>query len=159
MNLKDIKVIDGVVPFEKVAEFIRFVVTKSFGEDGMYHKYLRDFAEASAIITMYTDYDSKEFDLSNVIDYIQSDEWYNIKQQLGTKYTVFHNYVEDEITNLNTPLRFADNAIRAITLGVNKINSILSAIDVEQLKGYDFTKLVNAIDAVSNYTESEAVEK
>lgn len=146
MNMKDIKVVDNNVSFNTVIDYIAFVVNKSFGVDGMYHKYLRDFAEASAIISMYTDYDNTEFDMNEVMNFIQSDEWRTIKQQLGQRYDIFDRYVEYEIVNLNTPLRFADNTLKAMTVAINKINIILNSIDIDKLKEYDFTKIVNAID-------------
>ena len=154
MNLNEIKIVEKEVEFNKVVDFITFVVNKSFGPDGVYHRYLRDFAEASAIITMYTDYDNTEFDMNDVMNYIQSEEWRILKQQLGKKYDVFDRYIEYEITNINTPLRFADNTLKAVTVAVNKVNSILNSIDIEKLKDYDFSKITDAIDEIKKAQEN-----
>lgn len=153
MNLNEIKIVEKEVEFNKVVDFITFVVNKSFSPDGVYHRYLRDFAEASAIITMYTDYDNTEFDMNDVMNYIQSEEWRILKQQLGKKYDVFDRYIEYEITNINTPLRFADNTLKAVTVAVNKVNSILNSIDIEKLKDYDFSKITDAIDEIKKAQE------
>ena len=149
MDMKDIKVTDTVFTFDKVVEFINFVVSKSFGNDGMYHKYLRDFAEACAVITMYTDYDSREFDMNEVMEYVQSNEWATVKQQLGNRYIIFDRYIDFEINNINTPLRFADNTLKAVTNAINKINEVLNTINIENLKNYDFSKLIEAADSVN----------
>jgi hypothetical protein len=107
-----------------------------------------DYSEVVAILTMYTNCDSYDFKFDDVMRFIQSEKWAKIKEALGDTYINFHYYVKKEIEYSNTPLRFADDAMKKVTEGVEKINEILRAIDVNALKDYDFSKIVNAIDAV-----------
>ena len=144
-----LKVIEREIPYSKVVDFIEFVRFNSYGKkDGKYHEYLMDYSEAVAILTMYTDCDSFDFKFDNVMKFIQSEKWAKMKEELGDVYINFHYYVKKEIEYANTPLRFADDAMKKATESIEKINEILRAIDVDALKGYDFSKIANAIDAI-----------
>lgn len=149
INYDALKVIEREIPYSKVVDFIEFVRFNSYGkQDGKYHEYLMDYSEAVAILTMYTNCDSFDFKFDDVMKFIQSEKWAKIKEELGDAYINFHYYVKKEIEYANTPLRFADDAMKKATESVEKINEILRAIDVNALKDYDFSKIVNAIDAV-----------
>jgi len=144
-----LKVIEREIPYSKVVDFIEFVRFNSFGKkDGKYHEYLMDYSEAVAILTMYTDCDSFDFRFDDVMKFIQSEKWAKIKEELGDAYINFHYYVKKEIEYTNTPLRFADDAMKKVTESAEKINEILSAVDVNALKNYDFSKLTSAIEAL-----------
>lgn len=149
MNLNEIKVVNKDIPYDKVVNFIEFAVGASYDKDGKYHEYLKDYAVASAIISLYTNYDSTEYNFSSVMDFIITPEYAKIKEELGYVYDRFVSYVEDEIEYINVPLRFADDMLKAINSGMRKVNLVLDAVDVDKLKEYDFTALMNAIDAVS----------
>ena len=157
MNLNEIKVVNKNVPYDRVANFIEFVVGASYDKDGKYHEYLKDYAMAGAIISLYTDYDSTEYTFSNIMDFIITPEYAKIKEDLGIEYDRFAAYVNNEIEYMNTPLRFADDMLKAINKSMQKVNVVLDAINVDKLKEYDFTALMNAIDAVSSIDKKEDV--
>jgi hypothetical protein len=149
INYDTLKVVEREIPYSKVVDFIEFVRFNSYGkQDGKYHEYLMDYSEAVAILTMYTNCDSFDFKFDDVMKFIQSERWAKIKEELGDVYINFHYYVKKEIEYTNTPLRFADDAMKKATESIEKINEILRAIDVNALKDYDLSKIVNAIDAV-----------
>lgn len=144
-----LKVIEREIPYSKAVDFIEFVRFNSFGKkDGKYHEYLMDYSEAVAILTMYTDCDSFDFRFDDIMKFIQSERWARIKEELGDAYINFHYYVKKEIEYTNTPLRFADDAMKKVAESAEKINEILSAVDVSALKNYDFSKLTSAIEAL-----------
>ena len=157
INYDALKVIEREIPYSKVVDFIEFVRFNSYGkQDGKYHEYLMDYSEAVAILTMYTNCESFDFKFDDVMKFIQSEKWAKIKEELGDAYINFHYYVKKEIEYTNTPLRFADDAMKKATESIEKINEILRAIDVNALKDYDFFKIVNAIAAVDT---AQAVKK
>lgn len=144
-----LEVVEREVPYSKVVDFIEFVRFNSYGKkDGKYHEYLTDYSEAVAILTMYTNCDSYDFKFDDVMRFIQSEKWTKIKEALGDTYINFHYYVKKEIEYSNTPLRFADDAMKKVAESAEKINEILSAVDVNALKNYDFSKLASAIEAL-----------
>lgn len=151
----ELKVVKNEIPYGKVVDYINFVVANSYAKnDGKYHEYLMDYSEAVAIITMYTDCNDYNFDFNDVMMFIQSEKWNKIKEELGDAYIYFHYYVKKEIEYNNTPLRYADNAMQNISNAVSKINEVLNSIDVEALKNYDFSKIMSAIDNVSEAENS-----
>lgn len=156
INYDALKVIEYEIPYSKVVDFIEFVRFNSYGKkDGKYHEYLMDYSEAVAILTMYTDCDSYEFKFDDVMKFIQSERWARIKEELGDAYINFHYYIKKEIEYANTPLRYADDAIKKATETMDGINSIIGAIDIDALKNYDFSRLTEAIDAVGGATEEK----
>lgn len=149
INYDALKVVEREIPYSKVVDFIEFVRFNSYSKgDGRYHEYLMDYSEAVAILTMYTDCGSYDFKFDDVMKFIQSEKWSKIKEELGDAYINFHYYVKKEVEYTNVPLRFADETMKKVTESAEKINQILGAIDVEALKNYDFSKIINAIDAV-----------
>lgn len=157
INYDELKIIEREIPYSKVVDFIEFVRFNSYGKnDGKYHEYLMDYSEAVAILTMYTNCDSFDFKFDDVMKFIQGEKWAKIKEELGDAYINFHYYVKKEIEYANTPLRFADDAMKKVMESVEKINEILRAIDINALKDYDFSKIVNAIDAADT---AEAVKE
>lgn len=159
-DLMNLNVVGREMDYSKVVDYIEFVVRNSYEKNsGRYHEYLTDYSEAVAIITMFTD--CKDFDMSfnDVMKFIQSDKWAKIKDELGDTYINFHYYVKKEIEYANTPLRFADNTMRVITNGVESINTILSAINVEALKNYDWSKILDAVDMVNKVGQNEDVKE
>lgn len=158
-DFDELKVVKSEIPYSKVVDFINFVVANSFSKTTkQYHEYLTDYSEAVAILTMYTD--CKDYDMSfdDVMDFVQSDKWAKIKDELGDIYINFHYYVKKEIEYLNTPLRFADSAMGKAIEVMESINNILKAIDVEALKNYDFSKITEAIDALDSVKQEEKKE-
>jgi len=147
-NFDKLNIVKRETPYNKVVDYIEFVRINSYDKNGMYHEYLMDYCEAVAIIVMYTDCDNYNFSFDDVMKFIQSDKWAKIKEELGDAYINFHYYVKKEIEYANTPLRFADDAMKKATESLEKINEILRAIDTEALRGYDFSKIVNAIDVI-----------
>lgn len=149
INYDALSVINREVPYSKIVDFIEFVRFNSYGKkDGKYHEYLMDYSEAVAIITMYTNCDSFDFKFDDVMKFIQSEKWAKMKEELGDAYINFHYYVKKEIEYTNAPLRFADDAMKKATESLEKINELLNAIDINALKTYDFSKIINAIDVV-----------
>lgn len=150
VNYDALNIVKREIPYDKVVDYIEFVRVNSYDKNGKYHEYLMDYTEATAILIMYTDCDSLDFQFNDVMKFIQSEKWAKIKEELGDAYINFHYYVKKEIEYENTPLRFADEAMKKAVESFGRINEILNAIDVEALKGYDFSKIVKAIDAVNN---------
>jgi hypothetical protein len=150
MNFEEAKVVNADISFGKLTRYIDFVVANSFDKNGNYHAYLRDYAETIAIITMYTDYklDNAVFSLDEVMKYRLSDEWDRLIEAIGNKYEVFHAYVENEINYINTPMRFADGTMKSLTSLIRKLEAVIEVIDIDKIKGYDFDKLLAAINAV-----------
>ena len=148
-KFENINVVNNDAKYDKVVEYIEFVVRNSYDKAGNYHEYLQDYSEAVALITMYTDYDG-EFGFSDVMDFIQTEKWEKIKDELDEKYVNFHYYVKSEVTYLNAPLRMADRTLATLTITMMSANKILEAIDVDALKNYDFSKIVNAVEEIEN---------
>lgn len=148
-GLENINVVNKDISYDKVVEYIEFAVRNSYDKAGNYHEYLQDYSEAIALITMYTDYDG-DFGFSDVMEFIQTDKWEKIKDELAEKYVNFHYYVKSEIAYLNAPLRMADRALATATITMMNANKILEAIDIDALKNYDFTKIANAIEELED---------
>lgn len=159
MDYSNINVVKNNIPYTKVIDFVEFVVKNSFGKDGRYHEYLKDYSEAVAIITMYTDCTLDKFMFDDIMDFVCSEKWNKIKDELGDVYVNFHYYVKCEIEYLNTPLRFADDTIKALSSALKNVNNIIQAVDVDALKGYDFTNIINLANAVAEATKNEETNK
>ena len=148
-NFDTLKIVEREIPYSKVVDFIEFVRFNSYGKkDGKYHEYLMDYSEAVAILTMYTNCDNFDFKFDDVMKFIQSEKWAKIKEELGDTYINFHYYVKKEIEYANTPLRFADDAMKKAAESFERINEIMNAIDVDALKNYDYSKILNVIESV-----------
>lgn len=146
----DINVVKGIVPYSKVIGYIDFVVKNSFGKDGRYHEYLKDYATAVAILTLYTDCEAENFAFDDIMEFIGSDRWYEIINELDEKYDEFTGYVDSEIEYINTPFRFADDTLKSANKALTMANTIMGAIDVEALKEFDFGKIIEAVDRVKD---------
>ena len=154
MDFNMINYNDKGITWDKIVDYIDFVVRNSYDKNGNYHEYLKDYSEAVAVIAMYTDYDGN-VPLDDAMKLIQSDKWEQIKNSIGSDYDLFHYYIKKEIEYTNTPLRFANVALAGATVAISKINEILQAIDIDALKNYDFSKLVEAVDAVNSAANKE----
>ena len=156
MNLKDIKVIDKEVSFDLVSEYIDFVVNSAYDENGVYHEYLKDYAEILSIISLYTDYGKEDLDISEVMNFYwdENSNWNNIKKQLGYKWEMFDYYVIVSIKYKNTPMRFADQAMNTVMEFIKQFADILNKIDFEALNQYDFSSLIQAANAVNDKIEN-----
>lgn len=156
MKLNEMKYVDNAVSYNKMVNYINFVVDNSFDENGKYHQYKYDYVLAVALIAMYTDYtDNAEFD--EVMEFIHTDVWYSIVKQMGHKYEIFKHYTDCEIENATRPFAFANETLSLVKNTLVQFNQFLSAIDVEKLKNYDFTEILNAIDAITG-TDTTKVE-
>lgn len=157
MNYKyfeNINVVKNEIPYSKIVDYINFVVENSYGVDGTYHIYLRDYSMTIAILSMYTDCDDDKFNFDDIMAFITTPKWKQIKEELGDLYHDFRFYVNNEIEYRNAPMRSIDKTMKDIAVMVGKINEIVSAIDVESLKNYDYTKVINAIDALDNVNQN-----
>lgn len=152
---ENINVVKNEIPYSKIVDYINFVVENSYSKtDGMYYAYLRDYSMTIAILTMYTDCDDDKFGFDDIMAFITTPKWKQIQEELGDLYFSFRFYVNSEIEYRNAPMRSIDKTMQDVTVMVEKINSIVSAIDVESLKNYDYTKVINAIDALDNVNQN-----
>lgn len=154
----NVNLIKNEIPYSKIVDLIYFVVENSYSKnDGQYHEYLMDYSEAVAILTMYTDYGSDNLSFDEVMNFVNSNKWKLIKEELGDDYNKFHYYVQKEIEYRNTPLRFADVAMKNVSTGLGKINELLGAIDIEALKQYDMSKIISTIDGIEALNNKDNV--
>ena len=158
-NYENVKLTNHEIPYSKIVEYIKFVVENSYSkENGAYHEYLMDYSEALAILSMYTNYDENDYGFDDIMAFIQSSKWDKIKEELGDNYINFHYYVKKEIEYLNTPMRKIDHIVNKFSDMVDEIEKILDAIDIDTIKQYDFSKLVNIIETI-NESETETSKK
>ena len=154
MKLNEIKVINKTVPYSKVTDYINFAVDNSYDENGVFHGYLKDYAIAVAVISMFTDYDG-DMNFDEVMDLVVSDKWDKIKEEIGDYYYAFRIHVTDEIKYRNRPMAKMDGVLGAAYELLQKVNEYLGVIDIDKLKNYDFTAIQNAIEALSKARENE----
>lgn len=159
MKYENINVIERDIPCSKVVDFIDFVVNNSYGKDGRYHAYLRDYSEAVAIITMYTDCDISEHSFDDIMELIASKKWNDIINALCEKYFRFDRYVNAEIEYRNTPMRYADDFVKSGIEVFNNINSVIKAVDIDALKQFDFSKITDALEEVNDFEENKSKTK
>ena len=97
MNLKDIKVIDKEVSFDLVSEYIDFVVNSAYDENGVYHEYLKDYAEIISIISLYTDYGKEDLDISEVMNFYwdENSNWNNISNMINICNNIYRYYQQN----------------------------------------------------------------
>ena len=155
MNMNEIKVVENTNFYDKMADYVEFAVSSSYGEDGRYHQYRNDFAKAVAIISMCTNYDSNDFTFKDVMEFTHSPEWDLIRSELGYKYDEFIKYVDAEVAYKNAPMREIDTTAKEFRDVIAKVAKVLSAINVDALDGYDFTELFKVIDKVEEHTEEK----
>ena len=159
MKYENINVVKNDIPYSKVIDLVDFTVNNSYGQDGMYHEYLRDYAETAAIVTMYTDCDVTEHSFDDIMKLRNSEKWKNITKELGEVYEAFSYYVNKEILYRNVPLRYADGLVKVLIATVSNFNEIIKKIDVDALANYDFSKIMDAIGSLENTAEQEKTEK
>lgn len=152
---ENINVVKNEIPYSKIVDYINFVVENSYDKNsGMYHAYLRDYSMTIAILTMYTDCDDDKFGFDDIMAFITTPKWKQIKEELGDLYQDFRFYVNNEIEYRNTPMRSVDKTMKDIATLAEKISGIVDSIDIEALKNYDFTKIVNAIDMIDSANQN-----
>lgn len=145
---------ERVISYADMLRYVKVVVDNAFDENGTFHKYLLDYAETTALLAMYTDYETKASDadglLNEVLTIKNSEEWQNvIMKKIGTKYDEFHDYVMSEIEQRTKPFAELGESIKAIKDMANQLREVLSAIDIDKLNAIDFTELMNAANAVN----------
>ena len=126
-------------------------MSKSYNKNNMYHAYLRDWFETISLLTMYTNYDGT-YEFDEVMEIKASKEWSDIVKALGSKYQLFHYYVECDLNRLNAPLANVDSTIKIVKETVSKFNVLLDAIlsneDLKALFGdIDAEKVASVVDA------------
>ena len=153
MTLNEMKFVDNAITYNRMVNYVEFVVKNSFDEKGRFHQYNYDYALAVALIAMYTDYnDAVGFD--EVMEFIHTSEWYAIVEQIGKKYDTFKYYVDCDIESATKPFAFANEVILAAKEVLVQFNEILSIIDKDKLKNYDLTELLNAFEAIGQTNTS-----
>ena len=153
INFNEIQVVKDKTPYSKVINYVDFVVKNSFGADGKYHEYLKDYATTVAVITMYTDCEAENFTFDDIMDFRNTDKWFNIADELGRLYDRFVYYIEMEVNYINTPLRFADDVLKNVNTVMANVSELLGAIDINALKGYDYSKIANALEKLQEVAE------
>lgn len=158
MNLNEMKFVDNTITYNRMVNYINFVVNNSFDENGRYHQYKFDYALSVALIAMYTDY-TEAVDFDEVMEFIHTPEWYELVGQMGKKYETFKYYVDCEIENTTKPFAFMNETILLAKNVLEQINQFVSVIDKDKLKDYDFTELLNALSAITDTNEKEEAQK
>ena len=158
MNLNEMKFVDNTITYNRMVNYINFVVNNSFDEDGRYHQYKFDYALSIALIAMYTDY-TEAVDFDEVMEFIHTTEWYELVGQMGKKYETFKYYVDCEIENMTKPFAFMNETVILARDILTKIKQFISVIDVDKLKDYDFTELLNTLSAVMDESEKETAQE
>ena len=155
----------GTVGWDEVIRYVEFTAKKSFDENGVYHKYLQDFAETVSVLTMFTDYFSNgsnnnesktDNDLLNEILGIRfSPEWEAICNVVGDKVDYFHYYVDCEIEEMKKPLGDLSKAFHAVTDFVENINTVLKNVDADKLNALNLDELSAALDSLQDYKDKQ----
>ena len=154
MNLNEMKFVDNTITYNRMVNYINFVVNNSFDENGRYHQYKFDVA----LIAMYTDY-TEAVDFDEVMEFIRTSEWYELVGQMGKKYETFKYYVDCEIENTTKPFAFMNETVILARDILTKIKQFISVVNVDKLKDYDFTELLNTLSAVMDASEKEEVQE
>ena len=152
MNINEIQVTNQKVNYSALADMVEFAVEKSFNKNGVYHKYLQDYAETLVLLAVMTNYstDDNEKSISDqydeVMEIANSTEWKNvIVPQFGAFYDLFTEYVDNEIENRMRPLAKMDEVLESTKRVLDMIYNVASQIDIEALKNFDFDGLANAL--------------
>ena len=158
MNLNEMKFVDNTITYNRMVNYINFVVNNSFDENSRYHQYKFDYALSVALIAMYTDY-TEAVDFDEVMEFIRTSEWYELVGQMGKKYETFKYYVDCEIENTTKPFAFMNETVILARDILTKIKQFISVVNVDKLKDYDFTELLNTLSAVMDASEKEEVQE
>ena len=158
MNLNEMKFVDNTISYNRMVNYITFVTNNSFDEKGRFHQYKFDYALAVALIAMYTDY-TEAVDFDEVMEFIHTNEWYELVGQMGKKYEIFKYYVDCEIENMTKPFAFMNETILLAKNVLEQINQFMSVIDKDKLKDYDFTELLNTLSAITDSDEKEEAQE
>lgn len=158
--------VDKNVSYNTLIGYVDIAVNNSFGDkSGKYHKYLQDYIETLCLVSMFTDYEVKAKTMEDLVDEMlgicYSEEWKNeILPKIGTKYDVFHSYVESGIANELRPFAKMDALVDSAKKSMDLLVHILESIDVEKLREIDFSNIekyisgvmdtVNHIDSINN---------
>lgn len=145
--------VENNISFSDMIEYVDVVVENSFGKTGSYHKYLQDYSETLVLAILFTDHSFEgktELEIVNdALEICHSEEWWNeIIPQIKI-YEVFHEYVESEIKYRLRPFANIDELIKKTSETLNKVVELLSAIDMDAIKNYDFSELASALEAVN----------
>lgn len=171
MNIDDIKVVKKNIEFMDLVNLVDFIVSNSFSENnGEYHEYLRDVYQTLGILISFTNYqiedqDMKLSDLMNeMFRFMTSDKWENeIISEIAETYYYIDEYVTSEIDKKIKPLANFDSVLNNANRLINQFSEIASAIDLNALSQFDYSKLIAAIDAINvdktNNDESNAEAK
>ena len=155
---REIKLVRDSISYTSMVEVVDLAVKYSFSTGGVYHKYLQDFGETLAIMLAYTDYQIQQNEQTNLFEEVMtvchSQEWKtNVLQAIGHQYEIITEYIDDEIEQKIRPLAKVDATIDSIKTAVDGINTIIGALDVEKLKGYDYSKIIDAVSALGEKLE------
>lgn len=148
-----ITIVRNHIPYSKMMDFVETIVRLSFSEDGKYHRYLKDYAEALTILEVYTDYiDVKEKqDYDAVMAIRHSKLWdEQIIPAIQHDYNVMKIYLEDEITRAIAPFANASNTIDAIGKAASKVFEIANALNVDTLGNLNLSELEGALSNIQD---------
>ena len=158
--------VDKNVSYNTLIGYVDIAVNNSFGDkSGKYHKYLQDYIETLCLVSMFTDYEVKAKTMEDLVDEMlnicYSEEWKNdIIPKIGTKYDVFHSYVESGIAKM-------DDLIDSAKKNIDMLSQIMGSINIDKLKNISvedveeyLNNIKNAIDALEqNELMGEGEEK
>lgn len=150
--------VENDISFVDMIKYMDIAVENSFGKNG-YHKYLQDYAETLILVILFTDYSfegkTEEQIVEESLAIYHSAEWWNdIVPQIKI-YEAFHGYVESEVEYRLRPLAGVDDMVKTINGALVKVVELLSAIDVDALKNYDFSGITAALEAYNNTAEAD----
>ena len=162
MNINEIQVTNQKVNYSALADMVEFAVEKSFNKNGVYHKYLQDYAETLVLLAVMTNYRTNDEEKSisdqydEVMEIANSSEWKNmIVPQFGDFYNLFTEYVDNEIENRMRPLAKMDEVLESTKRVLDLIYNVASQLDMDAIKNFDFDGLANALKDL----ESTNIEK
>lgn len=154
-----IKVVRTHLPYSKLMDFVDTTVRLSFGTDGNYHKYLKDYVETLTILEVYTDY-SGEVDFESVMDVRFSHVWDSvIIPAVHKDYEIFTNYVEDEIATITAPFAGITNTLASVKNTADKLFEVLNALNINELSGLDVSALADALENLPSNDKAEQAEQ
>ena len=93
------------------------------------------------------------------MEFIHTPEWYELVGQMGKKYETFKYYVDCEIESATKPFAFMNETVILARDILTKIKQFISVIDVDKLKDYDFTELLNTLGTVMDASEKKATQE
>lgn len=149
--------VENNISFVDMIKYMDVAVENSFGKNG-YHKYLQDYAETLILVSLFTDYSFEGKTAEQMVEeslaiYHSAEWWNDIIPQIKI-YEAFHDYVESEIEYRLRPLAGVDDLVKTANGALAKVVEVLSAIDVDALKNYDFSGITAALEAYNNAAET-----